>query len=203
MATVSLAANLRVGTGKGVARKLRNSGSVPGVVYSGGQSAIAVSINPAELEYAFSKTGDPNTLVELALGDATHLCLVKAVQRHPVSKVLQHIDFYEVVGDKPVVVNVPVRATGIAKGIKLGGRLQVVRRSISLRALPANIPAAIEIDTTEMVVGDFVKVSQIPAPTGCTMLFNNDYNVLAIVGKRGGEEVVAEDEEAAEAAPEA
>lgn len=197
MATVSLDANLRTATGKGAARKARAAGALPAVVYRAGDSATHITIDPEALELAFQKSGDRNTLVELDItGDRKRTCLVKHAQRHPVDRHLEHVDFYEVEADQQVTVPVRVNPIGTARGLKLGGKLQVIRRTLDVRAKPADIPASVDIDVTKMLVGDFVRVSAVKAPANTELVYANDFNVVAIVGKRLAVQLDDEDEAA-------
>ena len=103
MASVSLNASNRAVDGKGAARKVRKAGKLPGVIYHHGQQAAAVTVDAHELELVFHKTKNPNTLIEMHLDDGSkRLCLVREVQRHPVSQMMRHVDFYEVSADSPV-----------------------------------------------------------------------------------------------------
>ncbi len=202
MASVSLDATLRENTGKGGARKLRAAARLPAVVYRAGDPATSIAIDPAAVELAFKKTGNRNTLVELDIaGDRKRTCLVRAAQRHPVSRRLEHIDFYEVESDQLVTVKVDVKPIGTAKGLKLGGTLRVIRRTMDVRCKPADIPASIDVDVNTLGVGEFVTAANIPSPKGCELLFGSDFNVITVVGKRldvdAGED--DEEEEAAEA----
>ncbi len=185
--TVPLSAEVRSSSGKGHARKLRKTGRLPGVVYRGGGEALSIAFNPTELEARFAETGDPNTLVDVQLDDdSNRVCLVKDVQRHPVSKEIRHVDFYEIDPDEAVTVNVLVRPLGEAIGVKMGGILRLICRTLPMTCLPADIPKLIEIDVSEMNLGDFVKISHLPMPTGCKVHYTTDFNVLAVVGRRGG-----------------
>ncbi|NOY24603.1 MAG: 50S ribosomal protein L25 [Oligoflexia bacterium] len=200
MATVSLDASLRTATGKGGARKARAAGVLPAVVYRGGATATPIAVDPDLIELAFAKTGDRNTLVVLDIsGDRKRTCLVKDVQRHPVSRRLEHLDFYEVDDDQYVTVEVRVRAVGEAVAYKLGGRLQTVRRTLILRCQPANIPSTVDIDVTAMDVGDLIRASEVSPPANTEIIFGNDFNVLAMIGKPV-EIVEDEDEEESETA---
>jgi len=195
MATISLKATTRTDSGKGVARKIRREGNIPAVVYRGGDNATSVVIDPAEITLKFNRTGNRNTLVNLDLESGSRLCLVREVQRHPVSGNLRHIDFYEVTDDQLITVSVPVEAVGTAKGIKLGGKLQLMRRDLNVRCKPADIPSTVKVEVSELDVGEFVRVSQVTAPENTELIFGGDFNVITVVGKRG-----AKDEEETEEA---
>ena len=186
MATVNLDATIRTGTGKGVARKIRRNGLVPATIYAGGIEPTLITINPLELSLAFQRTGDPNTLVDIKANDGTEkTCLVKEVQRHPVSGDIRHVDFYNVDHSKKILVNVPVRTKGRAIGIQMGGALRMIVRTLTLRCLPANIPAFIEIDVTDLQIGKFIRASDLTAGDEYDFVFKSDFNVVTVVKKRG------------------
>jgi len=199
MATISLTATNREASGKGAARKVRRAGFIPAVIYREGQPATSITIDPDELELNFQRTRDPNTLVDIGIEKGeSWTCLVRAVQRHPVSGVLRHVDFFQVNDEEEVVVAVPIVPEGVAAGTKLGGTLQLIQRKINVRCLPKAIPSAIPVDVSNLNVNDFIRASQIQPPKGGVLIFSGDFNVVTVVGQRKMEEVVEEMEEAAE-----
>lgn len=200
MATVTLNATIREKTGKGAARKARGQGQCPAVVYRGGDVATPISIDPNVLELSFIKSQNRNTLVELEMDGGNRLCLVREAQRHPVSRRILHVDFYEVKADEVVTVDVPIVTKGTAQGVKLGGMIRTVRRSLPVLCKPADIPDAIEVDISKMLVGDTKHISDIAVPPGCTIDAPDHFVVLALLGKRALEADLAlpEEEEGAE-----
>ena len=170
-------------TGKGFARKLRAGGAVPAVVYGSGSAARRVSVKPKALLDLFDSTRNRNTVVQLKFSGETVPCLVRDVQRHPVSRELIHVDFY-VLSEGVVEVVVPVKAFGKPKGSVAGGKLIVVTRELRARCKHGVIPASFDIDTTEMDIGDVVKASQVPTGPGVEILFEHDFKVLELEGKR-------------------
>ena len=199
MANVSLNATSRTETGKGAARKIRAQGLLPAVIYRAGQPATSVSLDPNELETAFRRSGNRNTLVTLGVEGKSFTCLVKVTQRDPVTANLIHVDFYEVDDNEEVTVRVPVNPTGRAAGVTAGGKLRLIRRDLDVRCKPGSIPATVDVDVTKLQVGDFIRVSAVPAPEGTEIVAPNDFNILTVVGKRGA--VVVEEEAGAEEAP--
>lgn len=194
MATISLNATLRDGRGKGEARKLRARGQVPAVVYGGGDAATAVSVDPRALELGFGATQDHNTLVALAFADgSTRTCLVKEVQRHPVGQNIEHVDFYEVNPDAELTLPVLFTTTGRAAGTRVGGTMNVLVRHVDVRCKPADIPSTLSVDVTPLNVGQSLRVADLVAPAGCTIVYRNNYAVVEIAGK------LVEDKPAAEA----
>lgn len=185
MATIELSADVRTATGKGAARKIRKAGQVPATIYRNGDEATLIQIDPRALQLGFERTNNPNTLVNLVYGDESKVCLVKEVQRHPVSGQIRHVDFYNVKDDQKIVVNVPVKAVGKAKGVSLGGKLRVIRRSLTVQCVAANIPSHIEVDVTNVDVGEFLKASQITTPDEFELILTSDFNVVTVVRRRG------------------
>lgn len=193
MATVSLDATLRSTTGKGSARKDRAAGRVPAVVYSSGQAATPVSIDPEAIEFAFKRTQDRNTLVELNVpGQGVRPCLIREAQRHPVSRQLLHVDFYQVGDAQSCTIEVRVVPVGTAVGTKLGGKLQLIRRDLRLQCKASDIPSAVEVDVTKLQIGAFIKATAVVMPPGCTLISTGDFNVVTVTGKRGAAEEEAE-----------
>lgn len=169
---------------KGFSRKTRAAGGTVGVVYRAGEPASPIRFDAAELATIFRKTANPNVLVDVVLGDQTRTCMVREVQRHPVSRAVEHVDFYEVSAGSRVRVDVPVKTVGRAAGTRLGGTLRVLSRKITVACDPLDIPDTIEVDVTPLEVGQFVKASQVKAPEGVSLVYSQDYNVVTVEGKR-------------------
>ena len=186
MSTIDMPVSVRGVTGKGAARKFRRDGVVPAVVYCKGQEPTMITVSPSAMTLAFERTGNPNTLVNLQIGEKTVTCLVKEVQRHPVSGNIRHIDFYEVNESESLVVTVPVKAVGRAKGVAMGGAMRLIRRELTVRCLPKDIPAFIEADVTPLDIGKFLKVNQIPNPEGVEILFDSKgiFNIATVIKRR-------------------
>lgn len=181
-------------TGKGAARKLRRTGRIPAVVYGPDHDeALAVHVDPDALQAMFRHTGNRNTVVQLDMDGETIPVLVRAAQRHPVSRDILHVDFYRVSAERPVEVMVPVRGVGRAAGMALGGRLQLIRREVKVRCAYDRIPATLDVDITPMNIEDVVKASELNVPEGVEVVYERDFNVLTILGKRV--ELMADEEE--------
>lgn len=182
----SLEAEIRPQTGKGVARKLRGAGKVPGVVYGPTSEPVGVALDPQALTDIFAKTGNRNTVVELELGGEKVSCMVREVQRHPLTREILHVDFYRVSNDQTVDVEVPLRHVGKPKGANLGGRLRLIRRSLTARCLPKDIPEAFVIDASPLDIGDMVSSADLELPEGVSLLLKQHIFVLTCYGKRKG-----------------
>jgi large subunit ribosomal protein L25 len=149
--------------GRNEAKRLRARGRIPAVVYDR-EGARAIAVDPKGLARILRSEQGANTLITLNVpggGDAR--VLVKEYQLDPITHELLHADFYRVAMDKVIRVQVTVVAQGEPKGVKQqGGVLDVVNRQIEVECLPADIPNHIEVDVTEMMVGQSVRVKDLP-----------------------------------------
>jgi len=182
----TLQVNIREKSGKGWARKVRAAGKVPGVIYGPKHDARSVELDPEPLVELFRQTGDRNTIVQVSVdgNKETIPCLVREVQRHPVRRDLLHVDLYAVPTDKPIEVLIPINAVGRPMGALLGGRLRLIRRQVAVMCPFDGIPSSFEVDVSPLDIGDIVKASDLPLPDGVSLVFDNDYNVLTLYGKK-------------------
>ncbi len=194
MQAIKLDVEPRTATGKGGARKLRRAGMIPAVLYRDGAQPSLFSLDPDEFELTLRREANRNALFAVEIGGQVRTCLIKEFQRHPVSRQLRHVDFYEVLADKPVIVNVRVEPQGRAAGTRLGGQLNLLRRTLSVQCLPAYIPASLVVDVTPLEVGDFIRVEEIESPENTTILFEQNFNVVSVLGKRHDEDEEEEEE---------
>lgn len=191
MATASLGAQKRTDTGKGVARKLRAKGEVPGVIYGHGRAPESLSINIREFERLAEKIRVTSTVIELAVDGKTARTLIREVQRHPLDRALLHIDFQELVAGEKVNVSIPIRFLGTAEGVRThGGIMEEVMHVLQVRCDPANIPDHVDVDVTEVAIGHGLHVSDLKLPTGIEVL-DAPTQTLCIVSAPKEEEVVA------------
>ena len=180
-----LEANPRGAGGSAVARRLRGEGVIPAVVYGGGGAATSVTVAPKAVKTVLSTSFGWNNVFQLAVDGANHQCMVKDWQFDPVRRVLTHIDFYVVDSDQKVVIDVPVEAVGTSAGVRAGGRLQILARTVRLRCSVKDITATVPYDVTDVKLGDTVSIEQFTPPTGCEFVFRNRFPVLRIARKRG------------------
>ncbi len=171
-------------TGKGWARQVRAEGKVPAVVYGPTTDPKTVTVDPQALVDLFKATQDRNTIVQLQVEGATHPCLVREVQRHPLTREILHVDFYAVPQDKQIEVMVPLNPVGRPKGATLGGRVRLIRRELRAAAIFDKIPKQFDVDVSHLDIGDRMKASEIPMPEGVSLAFDNDFNVIELYGKK-------------------
>jgi len=210
MGDVTLSVESRDTRGKGAARRLRQRGLVPGVVYGGGREATAIAIDVAGFERLLETShGGVNTLIDLA-GDSAasgRTVIAKELQREAVRGALTHIDFYEVDLATKMEVSVPLHLVGTPEGVVKGGVLDQQQREIVLLCLPDGIPDEIEADVSGMELGDSLHIEDLIFPAGVEVATDENLTVATVLIPRGlkegdGEGAVEETEAGVEAAAE-
>lgn len=196
MKTVSLSGSPRENVGKKDAAHLRAEGRVPAVVY-GGDGQIHFSLDLIEFsKYVYT----PDVFkFELEIGGKQVEAILKDLQFDPVSDRIIHADFLRLMEGKPIKMELPVRITGSAIGVRNGGRLAVLFRTIKIAGLPKDFPDYAELDITKLRIGHALRVKDITIP-GVTILHNPDSVVVAVKRARGAMEDEEEDEEGEEGA---
>ena len=183
MSETALIVESRASTGKGVARKLRAAGRIPAVLYGQGKESVPLTIDPRALEKVL-RSGGANALLDLTVEGRPELgspvALVKELQRHPIRGTIVHADLYQVDLTRTVEVEVPVHLVGKAKGLDFGGILEHSLREVALECLPRSIPAAIEVDITNMELGDVIHVRDLVLPAGVSLLTDPDLGVVHV-----------------------
>jgi len=203
---IELKANIRTTTGNGPARRLRQKGQIPAVLYGPGTESVLLSVNIRDIDRVLKKGRIGQALLNLVIPNngetSTKTVMVKELQLHPVSRNYLHMDVYEVAMDRKIMVNVPVVTTGKAKGVEIGGILQIIRRELEVQCLPLNVPDSIEIDITDLDIGDSIHVGDISRQNDVEFLDDENFTVVTIVSPKVEEEAEAEEEaeEEAEAA---
>ena len=200
MSEYKLAAENRADAGKGAARRLRAAGRVPAVLYGHGTKPKSLSIDARELSHALRTEAGVNVLLELQVGRARHLALAKEIQRHPVRGTFTHIDFILVRRGEKVHVAVPVHLVGEAPGVREeGGIADQDLYQVNVEAEVTAVPDAVEADVSGLRIGDVLRVGDLKAPEGSTILDDPEASVVSVVPPV----VEPEPEEAEEAEAEA
>ena len=206
MELIELKANIRNSVGKGQARALRRAEKIPAVLYGPGTEPVLLSVEINDLEKALKKSTASQALLNLTIlnGENTsRTAMIKELQTHPVSRNYQHIDFYEISMDRKIRVKIPVTVKGKSRGVEEGGILQIIRRELEILCLPAEIPETIEIDITDLDIGDSIHVKEIPFEGDIENPADVNFTVITIVSPKAEvEEVEEEAEEGAEEAVE-
>ena len=198
MATnATLGAEKRAGTGKGVARKLRQGGRVPAVLYGRELDSMHLSVDVHEAEQLFHSISVDNTIVELKVkGERQpYQTLVRDIQTHPWKASLLHIDFLRIQADVAVDVDIPIHLLGVPFGVKQnGGVLEQIIHELPVRCLPGKIPESIEIDVSGLDVNQSLHVSDITLGEDVEVMIEPDRTVCAVAIPR----VIEEPEEEVE-----
>lgn len=178
----SVTANPRTETGKGAARRLRNSGKIPAVAYGKGQPATTLSVLPKDVVTVLKSERGQNTVLKVQVdGGKELLVMIKHYTYHPVTRSLEHVDFVEVQLDQTVDVDVPLIAHGKAAGVTLGGLLRQVYRTIPVRCLPDRIPLKIDTDVTHLELGDAIATQDLQLPEGVSVRLPAEQTLVAVV----------------------
>lgn len=201
METLSLKASPREAVGNGPSRVLRRNGKIPAILYGAKIEPIKLSIEKTALEPIFKSGSVSQKLLNLEIADdgGKRRVMIKDMQRHPVSRRLQHLDLYEVAMDKKVRVMVPVMTVGKPIGVEMGGMLQIIRRELEVMCLPDNIPQSITIDVSTMDVGHSFHVNDLKLEDGIDVPADVNFTILTLLGGKRDEEAGDGDASAAEA----
>jgi large subunit ribosomal protein L25 len=189
--------------GSADARRLRRDGYIPGVLYGNGKKSHAISVPERELRRVLSGAGGLHAILDVVLEGqkSTHASILKDYQQDPLRGTLSHVDLMEVRLDRPIQAQVTVQLVGEPVGAKEGGVLSQVQREINVEALPLEVPEHLDLDVSEMAIGDTLRLVDLPPSEGVTYLDDPDETVLATVTMptrvEEPEEAVAEGEEAA------
>jgi large subunit ribosomal protein L25 len=195
MKSVALKAYPRSQVQRAEVKKLRTAGRVPATIY--GRQA-----KPQNLEVGFEEITDllhgsasENVLVDLSVENdarSKRLALLQAVQHHPLSGKVLHVDLHEVAEDESVTVSVPVETVGEASGVKnSGGTLEHVLFKLKVRCLPKDLPEQIVIDVSALEIGKAIHLGEVVAPAGVQLLGEKSRTVVAVAAPRAEEEVAA------------
>ena len=212
----SLAAQWREGKGKEEARRLRNQGLIPAVVYGQRAETIPVTLNPQELAKVLHGGAGERTLINLTIeglqdGPITKTVILKEKQVDSLKRNWLHVDLYTIAMDEEINVGIPVRIVGKAAGVTVqGGILEQVLREIEVKCLPSDIPSSIDVDVSALEIGDSIHVAEItlekakiladPGQTVVTVVPPKEEVVVAVEEVVEGEvaEEAAEEKEAVE-----
>ena len=204
----TLEAVKREGRRKNEANRLRASGKIPAVFYGPGKSgkakeAVAVSVDPKAVMRILHSDSGANTLINLKLDGGESRVMVRDYQLDPITHQLLHADFYQLAMDKEIVVSVPVLVKGEAAGVKQqGGLLDFVTREIQVQCLPTDIPEHIDIDVSELMLHQSIRVKDVPTNPKWKAVTDGETMLVHVVMPKAEESAAtaAEGEAAAPAA---
>jgi len=200
--STTLKAEVREGTGKGVARKLRQAGRLPAVVYGRDMESIHLSLDTHDTEYLFRNISVDNTIIELDIeGEKeTHQTLVREIQTHPWKAHVMHVDFLRIQKGVAVEMDVPLHLNGIPVGVRIGGGvIEQVIHDLPIRCIPSAIPESIEVDISHMDLNDVLHVADITFAEGIEVMVAPERTICSIAQPKIEEEPETDDDDVAAA----
>ena len=190
MKSVSLNGIARVKLGKGFSKSMRKNGNVPCVIYGGGQeSPVHIGVSENQLKKVIYT---PNVYkINITVEEKSYETIIRDIQFHPVNDDILHVDFLQLQDDKPISIAVPVKLKGNSIGILNGGKLNLVMRQLTVTCLPTDLPDNIEIDISDLRIGQSVRIEGLD-------IKNVEFlhpNSLVVVSIKTARAAVAEDVE--------
>ena len=183
--------------GKGSARTLRREGLVPAVLYGPKRDTLPLAVSPLDLDRIYKTSGTEQIILNLIIengGSRNVTAMVKEIQSAPVTRQYLHVDFYEISLDEEIVVSIAVEVTGKSKGVERGGFLQMVRHELEVACLPTDMPDHIQVDVTELDIGDAIHVGDLAVMDKVKVLADPGLTVLTVVAPTIEEEELPEEE---------
>lgn len=201
MELIELNANIRTKTGNGPARVLRREERIPAILYGPGMDPVKLSVPTRDLERGLKKSTSAQPLFNLTVQNGenvTHAVMIKELQTNPISREYLHVDFYKIAMDRKIRVNVPVVTTGKCKGVEMGGLLQIIRHELEVECLPMETPDTIQVDITDLEMGDSIHVEEISLPDGVELQTDVNFTVITVLSPKKETGAAEEEEEGVE-----
>ncbi len=191
MKTVVIKGQMRETVGKKDTKKLRSQDIVPAVLY-GGEEPVHFAVPFAELRQLVYT---PNVyLIDIDIDGTTYKAMMQDIQWHAVEEKILHIDFLRIVAGKPIKIDVPVAIKGLAKGIKMGGKLSINLRRLKVKALADDLPDSITVDVTKLGIGQSIKVNEVTIP-GVELLDTKSNVIVSVNITRAAKSAAGGDDE--------
>ncbi|MDY6915188.1 MAG: 50S ribosomal protein L25, partial [Candidatus Cloacimonadota bacterium] len=142
-------------------KQLRNEGQIPAIIYGQGKDGILININEADFFKIYRNSIGEVAFFDIDVEGKTYTTVIREKQVHPLTRKILHIDFMELREGKPITIDIPVQLSGEAEGVKKGGVLEFLVRNIQVTCLPKDVPDAIQIDVTDLDMGDAIHVADL------------------------------------------
>ena len=182
-------------TGSANSRRLRREDRIPAVVYGKGMEPLSIDVARRDLRIALSGAAGMNTILDLTVDGTVYPAIVKDMQRHPVRRTVQHVDFIQIDLSQEITVQVPVRLEGEAKAVlNNGGLVDLRRNELDVSTTPRNIPDEIVVDISEMDMDTVITIGDVDAPAGTTIVGEPEWVVVTVLTMRAAEEPAAGDD---------
>ena len=170
---------------------MRADGQTPAILYGPKKESIRISVIQRDLLKVLKQGNINQILFSLSVQNGqteTHTAMIKELQTHPLTREVLHIDFYEVSMDRKIRLSIPVVATGTSPAIELGGMLQIVRRELDVFCLPSEIPETIQIDISNLGMGESIRVQEIPLEGNIEIPDEGNFTVITLLSPKVEEE---------------
>ena len=178
----NLKATLRESIGSGESRRLRNEGFLPAVIYGLGMDPVSIALNAREFTNALKTDAGSNVILNLEVGKSKYTTLAREIQRHPYKNEFLHIDLIQIDLTQNVEANVQVNFLGTPIGVKdEGGLVQTINSTITVSTLPSTIPASLDLDISELNVGENATVLDVKLPEGVELATEDDDSILVTI----------------------
>jgi len=178
----NLKAIVRESIGSAESRRLRKDGNIPAIVYGLGMDPLSVALNAREFRNALKTEAGTNVIINLEVGSDNFTALAREIQKHPYRDEYLHIDLIQIDLTQTVEADVQIDFVGIPIGVKEeGGLVQTINSSISISALPTNIPTSIELDISALNVGDNLTATDVSLPEGVELANEDDESLLVTI----------------------
>ncbi len=182
MSQIMIEARKRIPGGKNANLRLREAGMIPAVLYGRGREPVAISVDPDAVADIFYSDSGQNTIFSVSVdGGERANAMVRDYQLDPVKGKLIHADFLQIAMDRRLEVSVDVELVGEAEGVKSGGLMDFVTRSIDIECLPGDIPESIEVDVSHLKINDYIRVRNITLDPKIEILTEPDVVIVTIV----------------------
>lgn len=199
MEFVTLNAENREGTKKGICRRLRVDGKIPAVLYGRTVVSRDLVISVKDLEDAIKKSKTRELFFEMQLSDGKCSAMMKDFQKDPITGAFVHADFYALELDRKITARVYLNVKGLAKGVDMGGTLRVFDKMATVRCLPADVPETLDVDITDLGLGKTFYLKDVATPEGVEILVEGNTPVAMVIAPKGVP--AAEEDAKAKAAP--
>jgi large subunit ribosomal protein L25 len=195
MSELSIDVEKRTETGTNANRRLRQSGKIPAVVYGGGKETVPIQLNRKTLIDMMKSGENENAIFLLKLADSgqERHAMIHDMQIDPLTRQVVHIDFQRILMTEKVRVQVPIELVGTAYGVKVeGGMIDFVHREVAVESLPGDIPKHIDLDVTELHVGQHVEAKDLKLPQGVTLAEEPERVIVSLSHTKAEESATAE-----------
>ena len=203
METITLDAQVRKESKKGPSRRLRAEGLTPAIFYGSHTEPVMLSVRSVDLKKVVEKGRKESLFVKLEIEGgkkkAEKLSILKDVQIDTLKKNVDHADFYEIRMDRELAIDVPISLTGEASGVEDGGELSTLKRELKISGLPSMLPEIVEVDISNLGIGDSVKVGDVHLADGVNIIDADDMVIASVAIPRAAMPEVEVAEEVGEA----